>query len=157
MPTTEKLPLEIVRDWFKGVEEPARGVMALFVMVRIQDPDGLASWEDVFCEWLSARLDYFKHLGRTLQVRGLIDFILAEMGSDQYWEHALNKQLEMIEHEQTPKMVRQMVNKHLPAMPKAKEVWFQTAESWEDLRSNYLTDERLWMWEREMERRFSPV
>ena len=79
------------------------------------------------------------------------------MGTVEYWEHALHKQLEIIEHEKTPKVVRQTVNEHLPAMPKAKDVWLQTAESWEDLRANYLTDERLWMWEREMEKRFSPI
>ncbi len=156
MPATEKLPLEIVRDWFKEVEEPAKGLMEFFVMVRIRDHD-LSSSRDILGEWLSERLDYYKHVGRAIQVRGLIDYILAERGTVEFWEHALDTQLEMIEHAQTPKMVRQSVNKHLPSMPKAKEVWLQTAASWEALRSNYLTDERLWMWEREMEKRYSPV
>ena len=149
----DPLPLEIIRDWWTAQQDPARGNLAMFVMIRSKPYDPLSSSDEVFIEWLSERLDYFQHLGRTMMVRALIDFTLDEQASEQHLEKVEDLHMTMVDDGQYPKDMRKFIGDHLPKLPGSRKSWEDAAKSWRVFRDTFLTDTKLRIWETDMQMR----
>jgi len=147
------LPLEIIRDWWTAQQDPARGNLAFFVLVRCKPFDPIASMGDGFPEWLSERLDYFQHLGRTMMVRALIDYTVDEQASEQHLANVEDLHMTMVDDGKYPKDMRKIIGDHLPTLPDSRKAWEDAGKSWRVLRDTFLTDAKLRAWEKDMQLR----
>jgi hypothetical protein len=146
----DPLPLERILNWFDSLPHTVRGNLAFFSIIKIRAYDPLDSSEEAFRTWLGDRLDYFQHVGRTIQARGLIDYIMAEEGNPAVWEEKLDRNLELLEREDTPAHMKPLINNIIPNFVDKKPDWLAADRSWRKLRFTHLTDEALHKWEQEM-------
>lgn len=156
MSETEKNPLDLVREWVGELQEPVAGTLKGFVAVKVTNDEKELFFETGWLDrWLSEKLCYFRHVGRTLFVRGLIDYVMDEWGTEAFWEAATERNLMMVDTGWVPKELRTTVNETLPQLPKSREAWLAAATSWREFREAVLSNQSLREWEREMEIRYA--
>lgn len=151
----ERMPLALIGDWWAGQAEPARSNLAFFVLVRARPcpEDWLLEIDASFAKWLAEELDCFQHIGRTLMVRALIDYIVADQASDEQFQQVEQNHLNLVDYGRLPKDARMLISGNLSKLPESQAAWVSLAASWETLRETRLSDHRLRLWENHMQAR----
>ena len=156
MSETDKNPLDLVREWVGALREPVAGTLKGFVAVRVTNDEKELFFERRWLDkWLSEKLSYFQHVGRTLLVRGIIDYVMDEWGTEEFWEEARERNLMMVDTGSVPRELRETVNERLPEIPKSRDAWLAAASSWREFRKDVLSNESLRRWEHAMELRYA--
>jgi hypothetical protein len=151
-----KPPLKIIRAWIDGLPEAVSNQLKFFCAGKLLDHDKLALADEPgarfragaeFRDWLSVKLWYTEHVGRTLAVCAVIDYIMMDQGSEHWWEYNLFLQLTMVDSGHQPRDLRSHINAGLPTHSVFKEEWLGAADSWARLRETELSYVALQQWE----------
>ena len=150
-------PLEQILAWHETVASTPRENLAFSVLAMAGKFDHFPPETlSVFRAWLTEELDLFQQVGRTVQVRGLIDYVFHREGNSKEWDDGLDRKLDMLERADVPQHLKPLINKAIPNLIARKPEWLEASRSWRDLRYAHLTDEALHVWEDEMTLRQQP-
>jgi hypothetical protein len=152
-----KLPLEIITDWVDSLPQEVREKISFFVTIRLLSQEKVISGltktsEETLREYLGERLNPLNHLGRALSVCAVIDFIMFEMGDENWWKHNKDMLLNFMEWEHATKDMKMKINADLPDHSKHQAAWIESAEKWHELRGDVLSLKELYVAEAKMRR-----
>ena len=134
-----------------------REKISFFVTIRLLSQEKVISGltkssEEIFREYLGEKLYHFNHLGRALSVCAIIDFIMCEMGDENWWKHNKDMLLDFMEWENATREMKMKINADLPDHAKRQAEWIEAAEKWAELRKNILSFNALHIAETKMRR-----
>jgi hypothetical protein len=83
-------PLESILIWWKTLEDFPRGNIAVEISLRLLEDSKMEQCETRFQEFLSEHLTARLHIGRTIVVRSIIDFMFTRDSLDDPLKHHLD-------------------------------------------------------------------
>lgn len=140
-------PCGILKMWLTGRATMAGQVLTANVAEAIFDGfegrDGLERLQ----AWLSAEMSARMNATRASAVCAVIDFVLGDLGSADFWDALQQANLEIVESGWSAAL-RATANRSLGEHETQKAEWLELSVSWNGMRTGLLKDEHLRRWSR---------
>lgn len=139
-------PIETLTTWWGTQSKFASLTLLLSVGSRLGFYTAdIPVMEQRLSEWLQQPGPRFEQAGRVISMCALIDYALELFGRDEYWERALEKQLEVVELAHP--LVRESANRQIGGIAPQREKMMACAQSWWVLRATDLHNDAVRSWE----------
>lgn len=143
-------PIETLATWWETQSKFASMTLLLSVGSRLGFyTSELPVMQHRLNEWLKQPGPRFEQAGRVISMCALIDYALELFGRDEYWERALEKELEVVELAHP--LIRQSANNQIGSMGERKGQMMACAQSWWALRATDLHNDAVRHWEESWE------
>jgi hypothetical protein len=130
--------------WLKGQSTPVRN--QIVVLAAKLTGQGAITVE-AFCAWMGEPLDCFAHVGRCLQARGIIDYVVESHSDWQVLEQEHESRLRMLDSHRMSEGAKDLVRGVVGRDEEFSEQWQASATSWKELCQSTLGNDALRAWE----------